>query len=395
MSKRPLILHIAPTPFFADRGCHIRIEGIANSLKALNYDNLVCTYHHGRDIDGVKTSRISPIKNYTQTEAGPSKYKLWADWKLLWLVIREIRSHQPSVIHAHLHEGLMIGLIAKVLFFWKRLPLIADMQGSLVGELEAHGTFRKYRFLKGPTKLVERTLLMFARTIICSSEHSISKFQTEFKLSQKKLSLVQDGANLVAPLPDKTLSNLKTEWGIPLNKTIAVYSGALLDGKGLNELKELVLRSRESRNLHFLIIGYPVENLKPFLIENELNERCTLTGQIPFSSLPSLLGLAEFAIDPKFSDAGEGSGKMLNYLASGLPVLAFDTTNNRNFLPNGTVLAGSVEHMNIILKDWLDNPSQLGDISATNLAHFIRNHSWQQTEKQLNSVYQRIAHPSV
>jgi len=107
------ILQIAPTPFFSDRGCHIRIEGIVRCLSQLGYNNTVCTYHHGREVDSVKTKRIKAIANYTQTAAGPSKYKLLADWRLLVLCIKEYHRLKPDVIHAHLHEGLLIGLIVK------------------------------------------------------------------------------------------------------------------------------------------------------------------------------------------------------------------------------------------------------------------------------------------
>ena len=42
---RPLrVLHIAPTPFFSDRGCHIRIDGIVN---ALNRCDTPGSPHHG------------------------------------------------------------------------------------------------------------------------------------------------------------------------------------------------------------------------------------------------------------------------------------------------------------------------------------------------------------
>ncbi len=80
-----LVLHIAPTPFFADRGCHIRIEGIVRSLRVLDWDSVVCTYHHGYDVEGVETRRIGAIESYTQTAAGPNPWKLWADLKLLFL----------------------------------------------------------------------------------------------------------------------------------------------------------------------------------------------------------------------------------------------------------------------------------------------------------------------
>ncbi|MBL4674216.1 MAG: glycosyltransferase family 4 protein [Arenicella sp.] len=384
------VLHIAPTPFFADRGCHIRIEGIVDCLAELGYQNLVCTYHHGRDVATVKTSRIAPIINYTKTEAGPSKYKLWADWKLLWLLVKEIRRTKPAVIHAHLHEGLMIGLVAKTLLFWKKIPLVADMQGSLVGELEAHGSFKKNAWLRWPVKAVEAGLMFFAKTIICSSDHSLAKIKTEFSLNDAKVSLVQDGAR-VAPRPsDIDRLQLRNKLGLPENKKIVVYSGALLESKGLAELKQLISICGQNEMLHFLIIGYPVEEFDVYLNQQGLAGLCTLTGQVEFEKLPSYLQLADVAIDPKFSDAGEGSGKILNYLACGLPVLAFDSQNNRNFLPAETELSKSVEAMASQLAQVIADEVLLKNMGDANLAHFESNYSWNQTKSQLAAIYQRL-----
>lgn len=393
MPDKPHILQIAPTPFFADRGCHIRIEGIVRCLTQLGYRNTVCTYHHGRDIDGVTTKRISPIKGYTQTEAGPSKYKLWADWKLLWLTIKHYRALKPVAIHAHLHEGLMIGLVIKLLFFWRQTPLIADMQGSLTGELESHGSFKKYPFLRWPTKTLEQVLMWCANTIICSSPHSLNKIKNDFGITDNKISLAQDGADVSKGLTEPRRQELMEELSLPTERVIAVYSGALLNGKGLKQLKELILMSKGT-NVHFLIIGYPTENLAPYLSDNDLTRICTLTGQVPFESLPELLTLADIAIDPKFSDAGEGSGKMLNYLACGLPVLAFDTHNNRNYLPSDTLLASDIDDLQKNLLKLISDPETRASIARKNVHHFSKQYSWSITKEQLQQVYNKILTPT-
>lgn len=382
------VLHIAPTPFFADRGCHIRIEGIVNCLADLGYDNLVCTYHHGREVAHVDTSRISRIKNYTKTEAGPSKYKLWADWKLLWLTVREIQRTKPTVIHAHLHEGLMIGLIARALFFWKDISLVADMQGSLVGELETHGSFETKAWLRWPVKAIEASLMFFAKTIVCSSRHSLEKLKTEFNLNDAKVSLVQDGANMTESLPAEERIKLRSELGLPIDKRVIVYSGALLASKGLNELKQLISLLGNKANFHFLIVGYPVDDLEDYLQQHKLTEFCTLTGQVEFEKLPSLLKLADIAVDPKMSDAGEGSGKMLNYLACALPVIAFNNLNNQEFLPAGMTLANSIDEMAQLIENVLQDKTKIHEIGASNLAHFKQHYSWDKTKAQLQVVYQ-------
>jgi glycosyltransferase involved in cell wall biosynthesis len=142
--------------------------------------------------------------------------------------------------------------------------------------------------------------------------------------------------------------------------------------------------------LHFLIIGYPVDELHSYLNQQGLAGLCTLTGQVAFEKLPSYLQLADIAIDPKFSDAGEGSGKILNYLACGLPVLAFDTQNNRRFLPEETKLAESVEAMASQLVEVIADGVLLKSMGDANLAHFESNYSWSQSKAQLAVVYQEL-----
>lgn len=284
----------------------------------------------------------------------------------------------------------MIGLCLKLMFFWNRTPLIADIQGSLSGELDTHGAFKKLPFLKWLTRLLEKVLLICANHIVCSSTHSMSKIINEFGISSDKVSLAQDGAEASASLSDEQASSLLAKLGINKVECLVVYSGALLDAKGLNELKQVLLDSKDNQKLHFLIIGYPTENLTPFLCEHDLEEKCSLTGQVAFEELPNYLRLADIAIDPKCSDAGEGSGKMLNYIAAGLPVVAFNSQNNIEFLPKDTQLANSPKEM-VSLLDQLSHDSELRAKAAKrNFAHFEKFYGWNVTAQQLNKVYQKL-----
>jgi glycosyltransferase involved in cell wall biosynthesis len=384
------VLHIAPTPFFSDRGCHIRIEGIVNCLRELGYENTVCTYHHGRDVDRIDARRIKPIKGYTQTEAGPSGYKLWADWRLLWLCVRQAWKDKPVVIHAHLHEGLFIAQIVCLILFWRTVPIIGDMQGSLGGELDAHGSFKKKGFLRRPVRWIEEMLMVTADHIICSSTQCLEKIKSEFNVLDKKISLAQDGAN-----PSPEISRVETEilrerLAIPKERTIVVYTGALLDSKGVGKLRAVIKRCATYPELHFLIVGYPVENMTPFIEKYALQDNCTLTGQVDFSVLPQYLSLGDIAIDPKQSDAGEGSGKMLNYMAAGLPIAAFETVNNRQFLPTGTLLAATTAELADLVKALHESRPLRNQTGKSNEIHFIEHYSWKTTKSQLDNTYRDI-----
>ncbi len=293
--------------------------------------NILCTYHHGRDMPGITIYRSMTIPGYTKTEAGPSPFKYIADVFLLYTTIKTIRKTKPNIIYAHLHEGLFIGWIARF-FFIRKIPLIFDMQGSLVGELEAHGYFKKHSWFKKLFVSFESIIVKMPDHIMCSSKQSVNLLKSQFKVAKTKITLVNDGADITSIHTEQT-KLLKAQLKLPSTKPIVVYSGALLAAKGLDALCNII-NNTEQQNLecHFLIIGYPTEKLETYLTQQKLNHRCTITGRIPYEKLANYLALAHIAIEPKAASSAEASGKLLNYMGAGLPVVCFDTENNRQLL---------------------------------------------------------------
>src|SRR3989344_5882793 len=107
------ILMIVPTPFFADRGCHMRIFEEARALKKQGHEITICTYHNGRDIGGLDIRRIINIPWYKKLEAGPSYHMFYLDFLLLIKTLKIALSDKYDIIYAHLHEGALIGWVVK------------------------------------------------------------------------------------------------------------------------------------------------------------------------------------------------------------------------------------------------------------------------------------------
>lgn len=324
------VLHIAPTPFFSDRGCHVRIRGIIHALEKKSVDSILCTYHLGRDIEGIETIRTHTIPGYTKLEAGPSAFKYLADILLFFKVCSVIRERRPDVIHCHLHEGVLIGWAARLFFFWRRIPLVFDVQGSLVGELEAHGYFKKSRLLRRMFWAIEYLISRMPDRFVCSSQNSIDILENLFKVNAESISLVNDGVDL---FPDNKTGIASSDLVLPVGKAVVIYTGALLESKGLVSLFEVMLEAK-NRNLdcHFLIVGYPEQVMKDFCEKNDMQDICSVIGRVPYERLGDYLRLADIAVEPKFSSSGEASGKLLNYMGAGLPVACFDTASNRQIL---------------------------------------------------------------
>lgn len=343
-------MHVAPTPFFSDRGCHIRIEGIVKALHKEGVNSIVCTYHHGRERPQIETVRITSIKRYDDTRAGPSPFKYVADLKLLWLVYKCMRTHRPDIVHAHLHEGVLIAWLVRWLGLRPRTPVVADIQGSLVGELDSYGYFRGPGPKRSLFKWLERAILKMPHHVFCSSVASMALLQREYGLSRQRLTLLCDrvDAQTVAAPTD------------PRNGEVTViYSGSLLPSKGLPILLQSIEKLLGKRaDVRVVLIGYPIEEVAAFLHDKGLVERCTLVGRVRFEDLPGYLAQADIGLDPKIERAGEGSGKILNYMAAGLPVVAFDSDNNRDFLGDHETLVsnGSVDRFVDRIESLIEQP---------------------------------------
>lgn len=391
-SVEPLrVLHIGPTPFFSDRGCHLRIRGLVRALERQGVDSLLCTYHHGREVEGVRTRRIPRIPGYTQVSAGPSPFKYLADVLLFFTVCRAIISYRPHVIHGHLHEGALLGWKARTLLFWRRPPLVFDVQGSLTGELEQYRYFRALPPLAWLFAAVEWVIDRLPEALACSSAASLAIARDRFGVAPGRLHLVRDGADVTPPEAGRR--ELRRRLGLPEGTPVVVYAGSLLPVKGLDVLHE-TLRLAGARDLraHFLVVGYPVESTERFVQERGLAERVTLAGRVPFERVGEYLAAADVAIEPKAAESGEASGKLLNYMAAGLPVVAFDTPNNREILAEAGcyALGDSAEALVEAVAELLRSPERRAALGRAAQARSRTTFSWDASAAKLLSIYRGL-----
>ncbi len=328
------ILAIAPTPFFADRGCHMRILGESQALQRRGHQLLLLTYHLGRDIPNLPTTRIPPVSWYKKLEAGPALGKFYLDILLWWEVVKAIRRFKPDVIHAHLHEGAFLGLLAKPFAgrAGRGLPLVFDVQGSLTKELDSYGWLDRVPFVRPFFRLVER-IISRASDQLVGSNISVSQFlREEMGLPPERVTTVIDGVHM-GFFDGTGRQDLARELGLDPSRPVVTYTGALLSSKGVdNFFRAIPHVLAQVPEAFFLVVGYPVEESRALVESLGVAEHCLFVGRVDYFELPDYLKLAQVAVDPKVDAAGEASGKIINYMGAGLPVACFDNSNNRRFL---------------------------------------------------------------
>lgn len=339
------ILVIAPTPFFADRGTHIRILEEALALERMGHEITIATYHIGRDINSeVKTSvDLRRIRRwlfwYKKLEAGPDWQKLILDLMLIRKVFNLARKKRPDVIHAHLHEGVLIGWIVKKILFWRKMKLISDFHGSLTKEMVSHG-YLGAGVLKKMFAAAESVIDNMGDAAVTSSWENTQEIKKLRK--DGKVETVLDGVNLeyYKALPEK--KTLKEELELPEYKFVVSYTGALVMNKGIQNLLEAIpLVLEKTKNVFFIVAGFPIESVEEFVKERCLENYVRLVHPLNYFELPKILMASDAGVDPKDSSTRQASGKILQYMAAGLPVICFDRENNRRYLEEGAFYASS------------------------------------------------------
>ncbi len=381
---------IAPTPYFADRGCHVRIYEEAKALQRLGCEVVICTYHIGRDQEGIRTERIPNVPWYGKLEAGPSWWKPFLDMLLLAKVIVTARTFAPHVIHAHLHEGAFVGRIARRM---TGLPLLFDYQGSMTEEMADHRFMKRGGVLFRLFSMIEKYVDRGADVIVTSSRENAGTLTERFGLSPDRVVPLPDGVDTDLFSPGSPPAGLRDRLGIPEGRKVVVYLGVLSEYQGvdllLNAAVKVVERSPET---HFLIMGYPgVERYGRMAKKLGLEDNVTFTGRIDYADAPRFLRLGDVAVSAKLSRT-EGNGKIYNYMASGLPTVCFDTPVNRAILGDlgiyapfgdGDALAGAMA--GIVADD-----EGLEALGKSVRIRAVENFSWRERGEKLLDLYVRL-----
>jgi len=351
---------IAPTPFFSDRGCHVRIEEEARLLQRLGHHVNICTYGLGRDRPGLSIHRITRLPGYKKKAPGASVYKFPHDLLLRWLTDRMVKSHHPDLIWAHLHEG---AYIAEPVSKAYQIPLWMDRQGSLVEELASHGTLKKEsriaRWMFGKELDLEEKI----DRILVNTE--TAKQQLTKRLGDRVRQL-PDAVDTDRFKPIPWPQDLADKYQLPRDVPIVIYLGLIAPHQGTNLLIDAFAMLRKNGlNAHLLMMGYPnIDDAKKRISDKGLEDSATVIGPIPYEDAHRHLALGTVAVSSKTS-LTEGNGKLLNYMAMGLPTVAFNTPVNAELLGDTGLLAipGNVEKLAESIAQFLNNETMRTEAS--------------------------------
>ncbi|MBE7652737.1 glycosyltransferase family 4 protein [Tenacibaculum finnmarkense] len=177
----------------------------------------------------------------------------------------------------------------------------------------------------------ERNLYEISDTIGCMSEANVDfvlKYNSEIDKNK-----VEVNPNTIEPIEikysDEEKYNIRSQYGIPLNKKIFVYGGNLGKPQGLGFLLETITRTK-NQEVYFLIIGDGTEYQRIsdwFKEQNPTNAK--LLQRLPKSDYDKLLASCDVGLiflDENFLIPNFPS-RLLSYLEMKIPVLSATDCN--------------------------------------------------------------------
>ena len=323
------VLMIAPRPFFVDVGFSVQILEEYKALKQQGNDVILSCYHLGQDIEGVNISRSIRVPWYHDPLKNVSFHYLYLDFLLLVNTFKSAIKFKPDILHAHIHEGGLIGIIVGKLL---NIPVVLDIQGSMLGEYKERGL---------PSNVIIEKIISFVENKINNNSDGVmvevelrkDSVLRDSKVDEEKIYHFKLGIDtdlFSRGTRDRAL--LKT-LNIPEDRKVIGYVGLLTPYQGIDYLLEsmkLILQKR--KDVHLLIMGFlNLDLYRRKSSELGLDGFVTFTGKMPYHDAPKHLSLCEIAVGPKIS-LEETNGKLITYMSMGLPTVVFDTPMNREYL---------------------------------------------------------------
>lgn len=285
-----------------DRGSPLRIRRRLRLLEELERPAVAFAYPSPASPAGVRTGRL-PLS--APRRPGFSWRKPLLDLDLVLRVALYALRHRPEIVEGHVHEGLAVALIARLVS--PRTRVIFDSHGALADEMAATGHVAAGGRLHRLFERVEGWLERRADAVIAQSEHRAEAIAAH-GVPRSRITVCPDG-------PEAAVLEILPDPG-PRSVT-CLYTGSLNPYQGLDDILDA---ARRTPGVRYLIFGGPAGRYPALARELGVDDRVEFVDPAPLSELHDRLAAADIALAPR-RYGGNIPGKLPIYQAAGLPVV--------------------------------------------------------------------------
>lgn len=281
-------------------------------------------------VNGVNVYRL-PVTTFSKTSLASTLFALTA-----FRLLDNLHRQQPFDV-LQLQAFPNLGLI---LYPTGRTPdvTVLDIRTSAVSR----------GFLNAVSKIVLRFQARLFRHVSVLDPH-LTDFL--FGSDRDKVTTIPLGASFRAFRPGEA-QPLRHQLGFAGDDLVMIYTGNMDRVRTIDKLVLAFAGIAERYPQARLVLvgsGDQIPHLQSLVKERDLSDRLKFTGIVPYSQVPRYLRAADIGlayVADKVQYRNQPPLKTVEYLASGLPVVATDTPGNRRFVrhgQNGLLVPDSVE----------------------------------------------------
>jgi glycosyltransferase involved in cell wall biosynthesis len=271
-------------------------------------------------------------------------------------------------------------------------PAVADLQGSVAGEMAAHHHLPARGPLPAAIRALERRVLRWPARLLPSSANFARELVQVWGVPPDRVVLLPDGVDPEFLRPGLPADDLRERLGL-IGKRVVLYLGVLTPYQGVDDLIDAwpaVVGAVP--DAHLLLLGYPnVEQYRARVAERRVERSVTLTGRIDYRDTPRYLALGDVAVSAKHAST-EANGKLLNYMASGLPTIAYDSPVSRELLGEAGVYVPmrDVTALGHAIATLLRDPQEQKLRAQALRERVVAEFAWPALAKRLLDVYRSV-----
>ena len=268
----------------------------------------------------------------------------------------------------------------------------------MVRAIDVSHKLRKSRF-ETAIKKAERFVYSNADHV-CANNEALRQYCISLGASPDRSSVIYPGIDITRFYPAQPRQDLQNELGIKPTDSVLLFMGTIFRFSGLTEiLADLGPALHNNPSLKFLILGegedfIPLQRLVESL---GLQHQVIMPGRIEYDILADYLRLGHVALlpfRPELVTHCALPGKVLQYLACGLPTIATPLNGLQSMIaPNqGVLYANNLKEM-AVMAEQLSSDSQHRNLLSTKGIELMNSHcDWQLQMRLFEELLGRLTH---
>lgn len=310
--------------------------------------------------------------------------------------------NKPDILHTHGHLAIWIFLYRFILgkIFKNagelKIPLVVHFHNTVAGRkaaLEEKGATPKAlsKYLGWPlAELSDRLAAEIADALIFVSTDNLDEAVKYYRADRNKSYIVESGVNtsLFKPVGAEEKEKTREDLSFEMHEKIILNHGIMSERKNIHLLVEALKLLPEQ---YRLFLAGPFDSkeyqkkINEMISENELQNRVTMTGYVPYPHTPIAYQACDLFVLPS---SFEGLPKVVvQSLACGVPALASGFKLSENI--------SGLFYLNDLKPETVANQIQevAGSQVSVDFGKVHHLYSWENRVKEIEEVYDKVLGP--